>query len=288
MDCQNVQKAPNIFQSFIYAFIPPKYQQLVKVKTGGMIAFVVLLVLIVTLADFAVLGGVIGVGYIVPLWEKIPDIVIDDGKLQIDQEYFYAKNGTYVSVTNDANAYTYEDVMALAQSGYTQILIVDQDKIIVLQQGEYQERYFTELADRGEKFIFKDWLKEELLPVMGVSVAVLLVIYFSLRVIWYFLSAAVYLLGGMVIAQIMGKKLPTEQLFRIAVYAKVPMYMFAMMFNGMSLMSFSVSLFPRMAAAFIFMFIRIVATLAFIGVTIYNIPQEGETGAFTEGTISRT
>lgn len=288
MDCQNVQKAPNIFQSFIYAFIPPKYQQLVKVKTGGMIAFVVLLVLIVTLADFAVLGGVIGVGYIVPLWEKIPDIVIDDGKLQIDQEYFYAKNGTYVSVTNDANAYTYEDVMTLAQSGYIQILIVDQDKIIVLQQGEYQERYFTELADRGEKFIFKDWLKEELLPVMGVSAAVLLVIYFSLRVIWYFLSAAVYLLGGMVIAQIMGKKLPTEQLFRIAVYAKVPMYVLAMMFNGMLLMNLSVSLFPRMAAAFIFMFVRIVATLAFIGVTIYGIPQEGGTGAFAEGTTSRT
>lgn len=91
MDCQSVQKAPNIFQSFIYAFIPPKYQKLVKVRTGGMIAFVVLLVLIVTLVDFAVLGGVIGVGYIVPLWENIPDIVIDDGKLQIDQEFFTRK-----------------------------------------------------------------------------------------------------------------------------------------------------------------------------------------------------
>lgn len=288
MDYHSVQKPPNIFQSFIYAFIPPKYQQLVKVKTGGMIAFVVLLVLIVTLVDFAVLGGVIGVGYVIPLWEKIPDIVIDDGKLQIDQEFFYAENGTYVSVTNDENAYTYEDIKTLAQSGYYQILIVDQDKIMVLQQGEYQERYFTEIADRGEKFIFKDWLKEELLPVMRVSVVILAVIYFGLRVIWYFLSAAVYLLGGMVIAQIMGRKLPTEQLFRIAVYAKVPMYMFAMMINGMSLMSFSVLSFPRMAAAFIFMFVRIVATFAFMGVAIYGIPREGGTGAFMEGMTSRT
>lgn len=269
MDYRSAQKPPNIFQSFIYAFLPHKYGRLVKVKTGGMIGFVVLLVLLATLVNFTV----VGVSYLLPLWKDFPDIVIDNGKMHIDKEFTYADSGTYISVTNDADEYTYEDVAALAQLGYYRVLIANQDKLLVKQQGKYQEYYFKDLIDRGERIVVKDLLKEEFIPFMWVIAAILLVIFAVFGALWYFLCATLYFLLGMLLALIQGKKLPAGHLFRIAVYSKVVMYVVALLLNVISRMNFSLS-----------MLLRIIVTLGFIGLTIYFIPSEDGTGTSMAGT----
>lgn len=268
MDYRSAQKPPNIFQSFIYAFLPPKYGRLVKVKTGGMIGFVVLLVLLATLVNFAVV-----VSSLLPLWEKFPDIVIDDGKMHIDREFTYADSGTYISVTNDAYEYTYEDVKALVQLGYSRVLIATQDKLLMRQPAKYQEHYFKDLADRGERIVIKDWLKEEFIPFMWVVAAIILIFFVVFGALWYFLCATLYFLLGMLIALILGKKLPAGHLFRIAVYAKVVLYVLALLLNVVSLMSLSLPF-----------LLRIIATLGFIGLTIYFMPSEDGTGTSMAGT----
>lgn len=77
---QPPQKSPNIFKSFVYSFIPEKYRQLMNVKTGSMIGFVMLLMLVVTLIDFVLFG----ISYKGEFGDGFPDIVIRDGQLHID------------------------------------------------------------------------------------------------------------------------------------------------------------------------------------------------------------
>lgn len=246
---QPPQKSPNIFKSFVYSFIPEKYRQLMNVKTGSMIGFVTLLMLVVTLIDFALFGisfkGEFGDGF--------PDIVIRDGQLHIDKNFLYNSDGIYVFITDEVDEYSYEEVRALANSGYSQILMAGRDKLAYMRYWEYQEIYFSDIADVGEELVIKDWLKENLLPVLYVFIVIVFVVFFIFRVPWYFLCSAIYLLIGMLIASAFGKRLQAGQIFKIAVYSKVPVFMLALLVEVVSLMHSSMPVFIRIIITIIFM-----------------------------------
>lgn len=246
---QPPQKAPNIFKSFVYSFIPEKYRQLMNVKAGSMIGFVTLLMLVVTLIDFALLGisfkGEFGDGF--------PDIVIRGGQLHIDKNFLYNSNGIYVFITDEVDEYSYEEVKALANSGYSQILMAGRDKLAYMRYWEYQEIYFSDMADVGEELVIKDWLKENLLPILYVFIVIVFIVFFIFRVLWYFLCSAIYLLIGMLIASAFGKRLQAGQIFKIAVYSKVPVFMLALLVEVVSLMHSSMPVFIRIIITLIFM-----------------------------------
>lgn len=246
---QPPQKSPNIFKSFVYSFIPEKYRQLMNVKTGSMIGFVTLLMLVVTLIDFALLG----ISYRGEFRDGFPDIVIRDGQLHIDNNFLYDSDRIYVFITDEVDEYSYEEVMALADSGYSQILVAGRDKLAYMRYWEYQEIYFSDIADVGEEFVVKDWFKENLLPVLYVFIVIVFVVFFIFRVLWYFLCSAIYLLIGMLIASVFGKRLQAGQIFKIAVYSKVPVFMLALLVEVISLMHSSMPLVIRIIITLIFM-----------------------------------
>lgn len=246
---QPPQKSPNIFKSFVYSFIPEKYRQLMNVKTGSMIGFVTLLMLVVTLIDFALFG----ISFKGELGDGFPDIVIRDGQLHIDKNFLYNSDGIYVFITDEVDEYSYEEVRALANSGYSQILMAGRDKLAYMRYWEYQEIYFSDIADVGEELVIKDWLKENLLPVLYVFIVIVFVVFFIFRVPWYFLCSAIYLLIGMLIASAFGKRLQAGQIFKIAVYSKVPVFMLALLVEVVSLMHSSMPVFIRIIITIIFM-----------------------------------
>lgn len=275
MDNHNLgQKPPNIFKSFLYAFIPTKYNRLIKVKTGSMIGFVILLVLIATLADAVVFG--IRYRYTDPFWVEFPNIVVTDGKLHIDEDFLSEKYGFYIFVTDDVDEFSYADVKALADSGYRQVMLVGRDKIAMMRQGKYEELYFADIVGRGEQLVAKDWFEGILRDFIWVFGVVLFVIY-VLRVLWYFLCSAVCLIIGMIIAQMYGKWLQTGQIFRIAVYSKAVTFAVTVFVDVVSFMHSSVPVFIRCGATIILM----VAAIRFM-------PQEDKNSRGGEGEWERT
>lgn len=74
----------------------------------------------------------------------------------------------------------------------------------------------------GEEFLLKDWFKEKLLPILYLLIVVVSVVFFIFGILWYFLCSAIYLLIGMLIASAFEKSLGAGQIFKIAVYSKVP------------------------------------------------------------------
>lgn len=246
---QPPQKSPNIFKSFVYSFIPKKYRQLMNVKTGGMIGFVTLLMLVVTLINFAVFGF----SYMREFGHEFPDIVIRDGQLHIDNNFLYKTNRMYLFITDEVDEYSYEDAKALADSGYSQILLAGRDKLAYMQYREYEEISFSDIAGVGEELVIKDWFKENLLPLLYVFIIIVFVIFFIFSVLWYFLCSAIYLLFGMLIANAFGKTLRAGQIFRIAVYSKVPVYILALFVQAASLMHSSLPVYIRIIITLVFM-----------------------------------
>ena len=247
------QKAPNIFQQFIYSFVPPRYDCLTKVKTGSMIGFVTLFMLVVTLVSFLDLV----ISYPSDFIEGLPDIVIRDGEMHIAEDVFYDTSYTYVNVTDEVDKFSYEDVRGLEKAGYRQILLVGREKISLLNDGKYQELYFDELVGSGE-LVLKDWYENTVEPILWICIVVGYVFFYIFRTLWYFLCAAIYLLIAMIAAQIFKKKRTAGDLFRVAVYSKVFMFVVVM---------------ARDLIPFIFipipLVIRVVLTIAFMCVAVW-------------------
>lgn len=255
------QKAPNVFQQFVLAFVPPQYDRLTKVKTGSMIGFVTLLALIATLLSLASL--MIGLSSVSGSnWtDVLPDFEVSNGRLYIEEDFIYDEDIIFVYMTDEINGFTYNDALELANQGYRNILLVGRDRISIMQNGEYQQANFRDLGSDVE--ISKDWIIETLMPIMMVVIILGYIIFFVGRIFWYFFCAAVYLLIAMLIALLMKKQQPAGALFRTAVYSKVLMFVVATLLSVIPFVNISV---PFM--------LRVIITVGFMGFAIAKLPEQ--------------
>lgn len=258
---QEPEKAPNIFQQFVIAFIPPQYSRLTKVKTGSMIGFVTLLALIATIISYVSLA-ISFASFNDSGWtDAIPDFEIADGRLYIDEDFVFDESGMYIYMTDDISGFTYDTASGIAAEGYRNVILIGRDRISLLQNGEYQQGDFSNLGSDVE--ISKDWIVDTLMPIMMVLLTLGYVIFFVGRVFWYFLCAAIYLLLAMLIASCMKKQLSSGELFRVAVYSKVLMFVVATFLDVLP--------FAFLSVPFI---LRIAITIGFMGFAIYKLPEK--------------
>ncbi len=244
------QKAPNIFQQFALAFVPTKYDRLTKVSTGSMIGFVTLLVFIVTtiiIAFFALAFSALDLDDWIG---EMPDFTITGGRLYIDEDFMYDEDGVFVYMTEDIDEFSYDDAMEIADEGYQEIILVGRDQMSIMQAGSYQQMPFS--AFDGLE-ISRDWFYTLFSQLIWLMLFFWYLLAFVGGTLWYFLAAAVYLLFAMLIATIMKKQIETGALFRVAVYAKVLMFMVATVLNVVSFVSWTVPFLLRVAITIGFM-----------------------------------
>lgn len=245
------QKAPNIFQQFVLAFVPSKYDRLTKVKTGSMIGFVTLLVLAAALLSFFSVAIELASIDMKELAGKMPDFTITGGRLYMDEDFWYDEGSVFVYMTEDIDEFSYEDAADLAAEGYQDIILVGRDRISVMQNWEYQQINFSDFGDTLEI------RRERIAIFMGPFLMVILIfaylIIFVGMGLGYFLFAAVYLLFAMLIALIMRKRIEAGALFRVAVYSKVLMFVAATILDLIPFVSFSVPFWSRVAITIGFM-----------------------------------
>ena len=103
---------------------------------------------------------------------------------------------------------------------------------------------------------------DALMPIFSALLVILYIFTFVGRVLGYFLFAAVYLLFAMLIASIMRKLLETGVLFRTAVYAKVLMFVAAMILGLIPFMN-----------VFVLFLLRVVVTIGFMAFAIAKLPE---------------
>lgn len=257
------QKAPNIFQQFALAFVPPQYGRLTKVKTGSMIGFVTLLTLIATIISFVSIVIAFGPVRDGEWMDALPDFEISNGRLYLDDTFMYENGPLLVYMTDEISGFTFDDASSLAENGYRDIVLAGRDRISVMQDGEYQQYAFKDLGTEVE--ISKEWISETLMPLMMVIMCLVYIIFFVGRTFWYFFCALIYFLFGMLIAQILSKKQSTGNLYRAAVYSKVPMFVVLTIIDAIPRVSFSMPL-----------YVKIVFTMIFMGFAIAKLPENSQ------------
>ncbi|MCM1046158.1 MAG: DUF1189 domain-containing protein [Candidatus Gastranaerophilales bacterium] len=251
MQPQPPRKAPNIFKQFAYSFVPPKYDGLTRVKTGSMIGFVVLLTLVATLISFASLAAGLLLFDVDAIFGDVPDFEVKNGYFSIDEEYMYDEGDTLIWLTDEFYEFTYDDADYLSDLGYTQILLVAESNIALMQNGEYQEMDFNDFGT--DLKLDKEWLVETFAPIVWIFLIVGYIFFFVGRTLWYFLCATFYFLIAMLIGQIMGKKVSSGGLFRVAVYSKVLMFVVALVFSLIPLVTIPIPGILRTAITIVFM-----------------------------------
>lgn len=244
------QKAPNIFQQFVFAFVPTKYNLLTKVKTGSMIGFVTLLVLVATIFSFISIEISLASLNMDELADSLPDFEIANGHLHMDEDFIYDEGIAFVYMTEDIDEFSYEDAADLAYEGYQDVILVGRDRISIMQNGQYQQADFS---DFGGLEISRDWIVNTMVPIVMVIMVLLYLIIFLGKGLGYFLFAAVYLLFAMLIASIMKKNLETGELFRVAVYSKVLMFVISTLITLLPFAHFSVPFLLKVAITIGFM-----------------------------------
>lgn len=253
-------KTPNIFEQFVLSFIPPRYNRLTKVRTGSMIGFVTLLVLIATIISFAETAVSFAFGDVKEWVNELPEFEIKGGRLHIEKDFLYDESGMFVYLTDDIDGFSYEDAAALAAEGYQNVLLAGRDRISIMQNREYRQ---VDFSNFGSMEISRDWFVDTMMPLMMIAVILGYIIYFVGRVLWYFLCATVYLLIAMIITSIMKKQQPAGALFRVAVYSKVLMFVVATFLSEVPFVNYSVP--------FIF---RVAITVVFMGIAIAKLLEE--------------
>lgn len=257
---QTSGKAPNIFMQFFYSFVPPKYHELAKVKVGVMIWFVVLLVWIMTTLSLGsmVFSYVINGGVDVIL-DELPNFTVENGEFWIEEPYEFDYDTTYVYITDEVDEFNYFDVKMVEAAGYTDILLIGRENYCVYQVGELNELDFSDL---GSISFSKDTIRNQIVPFVWICIVVGYAIWFVLRVLWYFLCAAVYMLVAMLVAWIAKKNVSAASLFKAAVYSKVFMFLFVSLWDILPI-SFG---FPGI--------LRVLATTVFLVFATLSLPEK--------------
>lgn len=214
----------NLLKQFGYSFIPHRYVKLAAVKTGSMIGFVTLLSLVSTLcilASFIITFMVRGGADAFLDW--VPEFELRDGILSLEDDYYVKDTGyIYVYFTDQIDGFRQNDINHIIEQGYSKAILGGNEKIVIIKNGEYVEGYYTAFGEDLE--LNRKIVVKKLMPLLWVVIGIMFLIYFVGRTFWYFGCAALYFLAALLITSLFRRKIPAGTLFRVAIYAKVPMF----------------------------------------------------------------
>lgn len=217
-------RRPNILKQFGYSFIPHKYEKLAAVKTGSMIGFVTLLSLASTLCILA--------GFIITFVARggadafldwVPEFELRNGILSLEDDYYVKDTGYgYVYLTDQVDGFRQDEINYIIKQGYRRAILGGNKKIVLIENGEYEEGYYTAF---GEDLVLnRKIVVEKLMSLLWVVFGIMYLIFFVGRTFWYFGCASLYFLAALLITNLFRRKIPAGTLFRVAIYAKVPMF----------------------------------------------------------------
>lgn len=211
----------NIFKEMalsVYSF--KSYKEFLGNKKSKVFGFGVILMLIyfavTNVIPFAV--SQIGSGGISTILEEsVPDFELTDGFLWVDDVVEYEDGGRYVYIDTDP-AYLFYDAEEMQPYlyEYSQVILVDSEKVIMKNNGEVNGFYFSELDFDFSKEKLMGWVPY----IYAVIVGCMVLMYLWMTALFFFGVLFVALLG-MIVASCMKYRLTFGQLYLLGIYSRV-------------------------------------------------------------------
>lgn len=203
----------NVFKEMalsIYSY--GSYRQFLKNRSGKVFGFGVLLMLIY----FMITMVFPSLGWAKDLQEDIPDFKLKDGTLWVEDVVESGSSTSYLYIdTTPGHSLEYSADMAQEFRRYNNVVIMDSQKIIFKNEGQWQTAYYSDLDVEFEK---KDL--ENFIPWMYVIYAIFLVFAYVWMTGLFFFGVLFVALIGMIITSSMKVQLTFGQLYLLGVYSR--------------------------------------------------------------------
>ena len=210
----------NVFKEMalsIYSY--DSYSGFLKNKKGKVFGFGVLLILFYFLISWFIPSMVnIGTpsGFMRQAREIIPDFELEDGVLWVADVFEMDEAGTYICIDTDPTTFYYSArQMEPLLRGYTNVLLMDSEKMILKSNGEVQELYYDDLD--------MDFDKGDLLEYVP-TIYTMIIVFHILTYIWmvalFFFGVLFVALLAMIVNSAMHYKLTFGQLYQLGVYSR--------------------------------------------------------------------
>lgn len=210
----------NVFKELalsIYSY--GSYSEFLKNRKGKVFGFGMLLILIYFLISwFIPVMADIGTpsGLTRQAREIIPDFELKNGSLWVADVFELEEGTTYVYIDTEPYSYLYgANEMAPLLRGYTSVIMMDSEKMILKSNGEVQELYFSDLDI--------DFDKEDLLEYVP-TLYTFIIIFHIFAFVWmaalFFFGVLFVALLAMIVNSAMHYKLTFGQLYLLGVYSR--------------------------------------------------------------------
>lgn len=212
----------NIFKELVLSIYSYKsYSKFLENKKRKVFAFGILLTLIyfafsilMPFAKFVTVDG--GISGLVE--EYIPEFELKNGTLWAEDvfEYEYQDNYFYVDTDRSDSFYTDDEISGyLYGYSYSNVILMDSEKLIVKNDGAIQELYFSDFETDFRKADLMDFV-----PYVNAILAVTLVLLYLLMAAVFFFGVIFVALIGMIVASCMKYKLTFGQLYLLGIYSR--------------------------------------------------------------------
>lgn len=209
----------NIFKEMALSVYSYKsYKEFLNNKKGKVFGFGLMLMLIYFLITmgipFARFHGIGGIAARID--ENIPEFELADGEFWMEDAILYTEGDTYIEIDTDPNAvfrsaYELRDFL----HDYRQVLLMDSEKMIVKNNGETNEAYFSDYDFDFSKEDLMGWV-----PYIYIGIAIFMIIAYIWMTALFFFGVLFVALMGMIAASCMNCKLTFGQLYLIGIYSR--------------------------------------------------------------------
>lgn len=174
-------------------------------------AFYFLLTIMVPFVRFQMSTG--GIMKIVD--EVIPDFSIEDGQLDVEDQFEFEEGDTYVYIDTKHGGMTQEKITDRLYR-YGSVIIADSDTLVIKNSGQIQTLSFSDL----DLEITKSEMIAAFSPFVTIMVAAGMVVIFLFMEAAFFFGVIFVGLFGMIVASCMQAKLTFGELYKLGIYAR--------------------------------------------------------------------
>ncbi len=220
----------NFFAIPVFSFIPPKYKELVKEKSGKV--FGALLICFVILSLITAFSVVSGMGEFKQMMiDDCPDFDLTNGVFTIEEDFKYEGEDSYLYVSDDIDKVSAADVEKIAKANkkLDNIIIIGRKGCGNYDNGKIQTIDFDDFKTFT---ISKDKVVNTYLPALNVILVICCVIgaFFSIA-IYYLMSLILQFLTGGFSKWFFKRQLDEKERFRITVLGKFPPHVALWLFS---------------------------------------------------------
>lgn len=209
----------NIFKEMglaVYSF--KSYKEFLNNRKSKVFLFGIVLMLFYFLLTIIVpFFQMNGLGLSSAIEEVVPDFQLKDGVLWVDDVIEVDDGNTCVWIDTDPDEVFYDvDDLEPYYYSYSQVILMDSEKIIIKNNGAMQQYYFYELDF--------DYSKDDLMalvPSIYVIIVVCLIFAYIFMTAFFFFGVLFVALIGMIVASCMKYQLTFGQLYLLGIYSRV-------------------------------------------------------------------